>query len=112
MILRPPRSTRTDTLFPYTTLVRSKPPACGKPLVEREREFGALREAAPTRGQRQFESIADADLVRETRIKRQVARVRAGESVEEQEGKEDRSDEGRVGKECVGKGRSGGSRKQ
>src|SRR3546814_769140 len=30
MILRPPRSTRTDTLFPYTTLVRSKvatPPA-------------------------------------------------------------------------------------
>src|SRR3546814_7972890 len=25
MILRPPRSTRTDTLFPYTTLVRSRP---------------------------------------------------------------------------------------
>src|SRR3546814_16949691 len=24
MILRPPRSTRTDTLFPYTTLVRSQ----------------------------------------------------------------------------------------
>src|SRR3546814_10825394 len=27
MIRRPPRSTRTDTLFPYTTLVRSKPNA-------------------------------------------------------------------------------------
>src|SRR3546814_5735237 len=27
MIRRPPRSTRTDTLFPYTTLFRS--PACG-----------------------------------------------------------------------------------
>src|SRR3546814_11985252 len=26
MILRPPRSTRTDTLFPYTTLFRSKLP--------------------------------------------------------------------------------------
>src|SRR3546814_7444001 len=26
MIRRPPRSTRTDTLFPYTTLCRSKPP--------------------------------------------------------------------------------------
>src|SRR3546814_9543320 len=26
MIRRPPRSTRTDTLFPYTTLVRSSPP--------------------------------------------------------------------------------------
>src|SRR3546814_8033648 len=29
MIRRPPRSTRTDTLFPYTTLFRSK----GDPLV-------------------------------------------------------------------------------
>src|SRR3546814_11507751 len=27
MIRRPPRSTRTDTLFPYTTLVRSDPAA-------------------------------------------------------------------------------------
>src|SRR3546814_9745323 len=27
MIRRPPRSTRTDTLFPYTTLFRSLPPA-------------------------------------------------------------------------------------
>src|SRR3546814_17153659 len=26
MIRRPPRSTRTDTLFPYTTLFRSNPP--------------------------------------------------------------------------------------
>src|SRR3546814_3706071 len=26
MIRRPPRSTRTDTLFPYTTLFRSGPP--------------------------------------------------------------------------------------
>src|SRR3546814_15438404 len=26
MIRRPPRSTRTDTLFPYTTLFRSKDP--------------------------------------------------------------------------------------
>src|SRR3546814_2149269 len=26
MIRRPPRSTRTDTLFPYTTLFRSRPP--------------------------------------------------------------------------------------
>src|SRR3546814_2764700 len=27
MIRRPPRSTRTDTLFPYTTLFRSRNPA-------------------------------------------------------------------------------------
>src|SRR3546814_3308385 len=31
MIRRPPRSTRTDTLFPYTTLFRSEA-ACGRPL--------------------------------------------------------------------------------
>src|SRR3546814_19143632 len=29
MIRRPPRSTRTDTLFPYTTLFRSHNPECG-----------------------------------------------------------------------------------
>src|SRR3546814_2252537 len=32
IIRRPPRSTRTDTLFPYTTLFRSGPPAA-KPLA-------------------------------------------------------------------------------
>src|SRR3546814_1910002 len=31
MIRRPPRSTRTDTLFPYTTLFRSINPACSSP---------------------------------------------------------------------------------
>src|SRR3546814_11159994 len=34
MIRRPPRSTRTDTLFPYTTLFRSRvrPPCSREPL--------------------------------------------------------------------------------
>src|SRR3546814_3466530 len=32
MLRRPPRSTRTDTLFPYTTLFRS-PFGCPRPLV-------------------------------------------------------------------------------
>src|SRR3546814_4626501 len=38
MIRRPPRSTRTDTLFPYTTLFRStnKHRACLDPLLERK----------------------------------------------------------------------------
>src|SRR3546814_9302515 len=31
MIRRPPRSTRTDTLFPYTTLFRSRFPPTGRP---------------------------------------------------------------------------------
>src|SRR3546814_1660361 len=32
MIRRPPRSTRTDTLFPYTTLFRSDGPAAFDPV--------------------------------------------------------------------------------
>src|SRR3546814_3694168 len=35
MIRRPPRSTRTDTLFPYTTLFRSLVPANPPALAER-----------------------------------------------------------------------------
>src|SRR3546814_1258641 len=35
MIRRPPRSTRTDTLFPYTTLFRSPKRANGLAVVER-----------------------------------------------------------------------------
>src|SRR3546814_21016700 len=32
MVRRPPRSTRTDTLFPYTTLCRSDPRTRGRPF--------------------------------------------------------------------------------
>src|SRR3546814_14150039 len=41
MLRRPPRSTRTDTLFPYTTLFRSKVKAIREialPLAERIRQ--------------------------------------------------------------------------
>src|SRR3546814_8878557 len=37
MIRRPPRSTRTDTLFPYTTLFRSRP---GRPPHRRPVQGG------------------------------------------------------------------------
>src|SRR3546814_14036895 len=37
MIRRPPRSTRTDTLFPYTTLFRSLPDPGGRPTTPRPR---------------------------------------------------------------------------
>src|SRR3546814_12945979 len=39
MIRRPPRSTRTDTLFPYTTLFRSE---MHDPLVRREMQKAAV----------------------------------------------------------------------
>src|SRR3546814_3294478 len=47
MIRRPPRSTRTDTLFPYTTLFRSLVKSDdGHALVARIRELAALDKAA------------------------------------------------------------------
>src|SRR3546814_4345400 len=33
MIRRPPRATRTDTLFPYTTLFRSRPRLIARPAI-------------------------------------------------------------------------------
>src|SRR3546814_13148836 len=46
MIRRPPRSTRTDTLFPYTTLFRS-------PRTRRDRERRRSRECRPCHGKAQ-----------------------------------------------------------
>src|SRR3546814_2120514 len=44
---RPPRSTLTDTLFPYTTLFRSPQPAddCGAPVTDRVR--GGIEQDQP-----------------------------------------------------------------
>src|SRR3546814_7844008 len=45
MILRPPRSTRTDTLFPYTTLFRSHVDRLARPsLISTKREDYAREE--------------------------------------------------------------------
>src|SRR3546814_5783368 len=45
MIRRPPRSTRTDTLFPYTTLFRSQAPCAGLELTGGHGEVGRGRVA-------------------------------------------------------------------
>src|SRR3546814_14762061 len=55
MIRRPPRSTRTDTLFPYTTLFRSARPApagprhpgCGLQLVRGRQAHAAHHQVQP-----------------------------------------------------------------
>src|SRR3546814_3060136 len=81
---RPPRSTRTDTLFPYTTLFRS-----GRPLPDRQRR-------APWRWpQRLFfsESVKRNDLFR-------IFLVRVG-----------RVAGGRLGADLVLLGRQGGRRR-
>src|SRR3546814_4608018 len=51
MIRRPPRSTRTDTLFPYTTLFRSlllhRRQFGRYPLFARQADLGKIRGSAP-----------------------------------------------------------------
>src|SRR3546814_20025818 len=64
MILRPPRSTRTDTLFPYTTLFRSRrltmPDERHLLIVEDDMDFArALTRSFQRRGYR-VDHAADA----------------------------------------------------
>src|SRR3546814_12052359 len=60
MIRRPPRSTRTDTLFPYTTLFRSKElPRTMKTVAQWMRKARSLT--------REFQSGID-DIVREAEL--------------------------------------------
>src|SRR3546814_17393941 len=77
MIRRPPRSTRTDTLFPYTTLFRSATPIVlladaravavevERPAMERADERGALahRLLGPRRRIDQLAAAMRADVV-------------------------------------------------
>src|SRR3546814_20667880 len=104
MIRRPPRSTRTDTLFPYTTLFRSGCPETPKgsrhhtlPLVARVR---AVTRAFSPLGSMQITErpmISRLGMMVPTPLPlRVVALVSrwAGPSLR-------RSDEQRAGKECV-----------
>src|SRR3546814_18183395 len=54
MIQRPPRTTRTDTLFPYTTLFRS---------VDRNRETGEYDDAGVTAGLFMYPVLMAADIL-------------------------------------------------
>src|SRR3546814_6940758 len=57
MIRRPPRSTRTDTLFPYTTLFRSDSPELRSKLVQEESTLASM-EAEASR------AVLDAQIAR------------------------------------------------
>src|SRR3546814_14999850 len=52
MIRRPPRSTRTDTLFPYTTLFRSPDAAVDRDVERGEFPFQAVNQCMAERRQR------------------------------------------------------------
>src|SRR3546814_16244145 len=91
MIRRPPRSTRTDTLFPYTTLFRSGGAGPG-PLVPASRQ-DALRELATASG---AISLAHRCSFRATSA--DAAGSRAGGAYPP---RVQRSEERRGGQECV-----------
>src|SRR3546814_20500310 len=105
MIRRPPRSTRTDTLFPYTTLFRSadfgtaiatdgetRRGVVG--LAGENMDNAADRIRTPQRRARAAHDFDALDLL--GRQMREVEQPRAG----------GRSEERRVGKECVSTCRS------
>src|SRR3546814_6475064 len=51
MIRRPPRSTRTDTLFPYTTLFRSYRPLAAMEPVAAQMLAGRIRDPGDLRSE-------------------------------------------------------------
>src|SRR3546814_8471800 len=64
MIRRPPRSTRTDTLFPYTTLFRSLFGDQFAELVDRARSIAVVHEnaARPLPKMRVLHLVVDEDI--------------------------------------------------
>src|SRR3546814_14034060 len=94
MIRRPPRSTRTDTLFPYTTLFRSppagfrrhRPASWNKGWNSHARASGSARRSAPA--------------YPACRVRRGTGPVPTRAAASRKSAVPTRSEERRVGKEC------------
>src|SRR3546814_17251678 len=76
MIRRPPRSTRTDTLFPYTTLFRSSIANERRERRKRQRIGGARRAACAGQDREETQRVVDA--LAATAIERPLCAPRAG----------------------------------
>src|SRR3546814_13147872 len=101
MIRRPPRSTRTDTLFPYTTLFRSTTARQGG----RQAEEGGRKETLSPQGK---DGLAHASLRHCERSEAIQGGLRNAGLPRGFAARNDggRSEERRVGKECVSTCRS------
>src|SRR3546814_10553316 len=83
MIRRPPRSTRTDTLFPYTTLFRSD---VGERRAEVADHLRALGLATGERARRAVEAqVAQADLHEGVEAVEQLAEQRRDRGLRSEE---------------------------
>src|SRR3546814_12022490 len=111
MIRRPPRSTRTDTLFPYTTLFRSQ----GRREGDRQSLGPQARSSrgkvnAMTRvalyARYSSDNQREASVEDQLRLCRQHAEREGWTVVESYHDRAIRSEERRVGKECVSTCRS------
>src|SRR3546814_18143350 len=104
MIRLPPRSTRTDTLFPYTTLFRSSAISI---LLLGSGDFSAAASVQPKtdRDHRKGEKLGDDNLNRREDAKNcdpwKVGERRDVDDSGLLERRDPRSEERRVGKECV-----------
>src|SRR3546814_19624290 len=100
MIRRPPRTTRTNTLFPYTTLFRS-PQVTLFGVSAFQINFGSTK--INTAGDEPDVLIA----MNPAALKTNVIALKPGGLIIADEGEfNERSDERRVGKECVSTCRS------
>src|SRR3546814_17553354 len=99
MIRRPPRSTRTDTLFPYTTLFRS----LGAGDRQQYGLFASLVVDAQRRriGRALADSGATVAVVAGCDKQKSAREQRADHGVASRRSHAERSEERRVGKECV-----------
>src|SRR3546814_13200688 len=107
MIRRPPRSTRTDTLFPYTTLFRS---TLASSRINRVTNLSVFESCISDKSGTESFSIAEdsaySSLI-DTRRKGVFETVSVQTiSIEDFCSQNSRSEERRVGKECVSTCRS------
>src|SRR3546814_16224192 len=111
MIRRPPRSTRTDTLFPYTTLFRSflphrgmRPSPAGTSITLPP-DTGSRKEIEmKTRNRILHAALACALLsfAAAAAAQEEPARQPAPQASATPDAEQQRSEERRVGQECVG----------
>src|SRR3546814_20196412 len=105
MIRRPPRSTRTDTLFPYTTLFRSRRKAAHR-IYLRETVVAAEEENNKKNEGKGFAGLSSLVSDVDTTPPPPAPKTESAGSTKSNE----RSEERRVGQECVSKCRSRWSR--